>query len=95
MLKFVKVPGERKKHNVLLYALSTCVWCKRTKSFLKENRFEYQYVDVDLCSKEDAERIRSDILTRGGRLSYPVIIVDEKKVINGYHEDKIKEALRN
>jgi glutaredoxin-like protein NrdH len=95
MLEFVKVPGENKKHNVRLYTLSTCVWCKRTKAFLKENKFEYEYVDIDLCSKEDAEKIRNDILSRGGRLSYPVTIVDEKMVINGFHEDRIAEALRN
>lgn len=94
-MKFEKVAGERKEHNIRLYALSTCVWCRRTKAFLKENRFEYQYVDVDLCTREDAERIRNDILRRGGRLSYPVIIVDEKTVINGFHEDKILEALQN
>jgi len=29
----VKVEGEKKEHNVFLYTLSTCGWCKKTKEF--------------------------------------------------------------
>jgi len=63
------------------------------KQFLKDNNIEYEYVDVDLCGEEDREKIRQDILNRGGRLSYPVIIIDDKILINGFYEEKIKEAL--
>ncbi len=90
-----KVPGKDNRHKVLLYALSTCAWCKRTKNFLQDKNIEYEYIDVDLCSKEDLEKVKEDILNRGGRLSYPVIIIDGKKLINGFHEDKMEEALRN
>jgi len=92
-MKTVKVAGKNSKHKVLLYALSTCAWCKLTKSFLKENDVEYDYVDVDLCSEEDKEKIKKDILKRGGSLSYPAIIVDDKILINGFRKDKLKEAL--
>jgi glutaredoxin len=92
-MKTVKVAGKNSKHKVLLYALSTCAWCKLTKSFLKENNVEYDYVDVDLCSEEDKEKIKKDILKRGGSLSYPAIIIDDKILINGFRKDKLKEAL--
>ena len=92
-MKTVKVPGENKRHRVLLYAISTCAWCKRVKKFLADNNIEYEYVDVDICSREDREKIRGDILNRGGRISYPTIIVDDKILITGFHEDQIKEAL--
>ena len=75
-----------------LYTLSTCVWCKRTKEFLSENEVEYEYVDVDLCTAEEGEEIRRNILSLGGRLTFPAIVIDGK-LINGFHEDKIKEAL--
>ncbi|UCB59698.1 MAG: glutaredoxin family protein [Candidatus Bathyarchaeota archaeon] len=92
-MKSNKVPGRNRKHRVLLYAISTCGWCKRTKDFLKDNDIEFKYVDVDLCSEEDREEIKKDILKRGGRLSYPTIIVDDDVIINGFHDDMIKEAL--
>lgn len=92
-MNIVKVPGKDKRHKVLVYALSTCAWCKLAKSFLKESGIDYEYVDVDLSSEEDKEKIKSHILQRGGSLSYPAIIIDDKIVINGFRKDKIKEAL--
>jgi len=92
-MNVVKVEGKNNRHKVFVYALSTCAWCKLAKQFLKENGIAYEYVDVDLCSEEDKEKIRQDILARGGSLSYPAIIIDDKILINGFRKDKIKEAL--
>jgi glutaredoxin-like protein NrdH len=92
-MKVVKVSGRNNKHKVFVYALSTCAWCKQTKKFLKENEIEYEYVDVDLCDEEDQEKVSKAILSKGGRLSYPAVIIDNKILINGFHVDKIKEAL--
>jgi glutaredoxin len=64
-----------------------------TKQFLKDNDVEFEYVDVDKCSDEDLDKIRQDILSKGGSLSYPVIIVNDKTLINGFRKDKIKEIL--
>jgi glutaredoxin-like protein NrdH len=89
----VRVTGKNNKHRVLLYALSTCAWCKKTKKFLDENDVEYEYVDVDLANDEDHEKIRQDIINRGSEPTYPTIIVDNKKVINGFRIDLLKEAL--
>jgi glutaredoxin len=92
-MKIVKVHGKDNKHKVFLYAISTCAWCKQAKKFLKDNGIEYEYADVDLCDEEDREKVSKDILSKGGRLSYPATIIDNKIVINGFHVDKIKEAL--
>ena len=89
----VKVSGKNSKHKVLVYAISTCAWCKMTKRFLNDNSVEYEYVDVDLTSDEDHERIRDDIVSHGAEPSYPTIIVDGKTVITGLRKDLIKEAL--
>jgi glutaredoxin len=93
-MKIVKVQGKDNKNKVFLYAISTCAWCKQAKKFFKENGIEYEYVDVDLCDEEDQEKISKGILSKGGRLSYPAIIINNKIVINGFHVDKIKEALQ-
>jgi glutaredoxin len=92
-MKIVKVEGKDNKHKVFLYAISTCAWCKQTKKFLKDSGIEYEYVDVDLCGEEDQKKVRNEILSKGGRLSYPAIIIDNKILINGFLVDKIKEAL--
>jgi glutaredoxin-like protein NrdH len=92
-MNLVKVPGKNKKHKVLLYALSTCAWCKMEKQFLKDSSVEYEYVDVDLCNEKDREKIRGDILKRGGELNYPTLILDDKNLISGFRKDKIQKAL--
>ena len=89
----IRVSGKNKVHKVLMYAISTCAWCKMTKQFLKDNDIEYEYVDVDMASDEDHEKIRKEITRLGASPSYPTIIVDEKTVITGFRKDKIKEAL--
>ncbi len=92
-MKTVRVGGKNAKHRVFLYALSTCAWCKLTKKFLKDNSVVFEYVDVDLCDDEDKEKIKKDILDRGGSLAYPVIIIDDKTLISGFRKDELKEAL--
>jgi len=92
-MKFSKVSGRRNDHTVILYALSTCVWCKMTKQFLKDNDVEFEYVYVDLCEEEDKKEIRKHIQSKGGSLSYPTTIVDENVLITGFRKDQLKEAL--
>ncbi len=92
-MQFSKVSGKRNKNRVVLYALSTCAWCKMTKQFLKDHDIEYEYIDVDLCKEEDKQKIREHIRSKGGPLSYPTIIIDDNMLITGFRKDKLKEAL--
>jgi glutaredoxin-like protein NrdH len=92
-MQFSKIQGKQNKHKVVVYALSTCVWCKMTKQYLKDNSVEYEYIDVDLCQEEDKQKIRQHIQSKGGPLSYPTTIVDDNVVITGFRKDLLKEAL--
>jgi glutaredoxin-like protein NrdH len=92
-MEFSKVSGKKNDHKVTLYALSTCVWCKMTKQFLNDNGVEYQFVDVDLLDDKDRDQVHNAITSKGGSLSYPTTIVDDKTVITGFRKDLIKEAL--
>lgn len=92
-MEFSKVSGKKNNHKVTLYALSTCVWCKLTKQFLNENEISYEFVDVDLLDEEDKQKVRQTITSKGGSLSYPTTIVDDKVVITGFRKDKLKEEL--
>jgi glutaredoxin len=93
-MPFSKVPGKKKDHKVIVYALSTCVWCKMTKQYLQDNEVEYEYVDVDLCEEKEKEQVRQQIIDKGGSLSYPTVIVDDNTLITGFRKDKLKEYLK-
>lgn len=88
-----KVEGKNRKHKVLLYGISTCGWCKRAKHTLKDLEVEHEYIDIDLCNIEDKEKIRKDILSRGGILAYPTIIIDDEILLTGPSRDKLREVL--
>jgi glutaredoxin len=92
-MKPTKVPGKNNTHKVLIFALSTCAWCKMTKQFFKDQDVAFEYIDVDLTDDGDKEKIKEEILMRGGSLSYPTIIIDDKVLITGFRKDKIKETL--
>ena len=82
----------KRKKKVKLYALSTCVWCKRTKRLLKEMGVAYDCVDVDLLPEDEEREARNYIEgldTDGG---FPVMIIDGKEVIRGYDEDRIRQV---
>ena len=89
-----KVPGKNTKHKVFVYALSTCVWCKMTKQYLKDNEIAFEYVDVDLCTDEERDKIRKEIQQKGASLSYPTTIVDDAKVVTGFRKDLLKKELQ-
>ncbi len=85
----------RNRGNVMLYALSTCVWCKKTKRLLNGLNVAYDYVDVDLADGDEKEKIKEIVLKWNPSGSYPTIVVDERQSIVGYDPEKIKEVLGN
>ncbi len=75
-----------------LYTLSTCMHCKATKRFLKEHGIEFDYVDVDKLEGNKREDVRKEVFNLTGDLRFPTIVIG-KKVIVGFYEDKLREAL--
>lgn len=92
-MQFSKIPGKKNEHKIILFTLSTCAWCKLVKQFLTENEVEYEYIDIDLSEENEKEEIRQIIRDRGGSVSFPTTIIDNKILITGFRKDKIKEAL--
>lgn len=80
-----------KKIRPKLYTLSTCLHCKATKRFLEKYRIDYDCVDVDKLNSREKEEVRAELMKlSGGR--FPTIVIG-KKVIIGFFEDKLREAL--
>ena len=77
---------------VKIYTLSTCSHCKATKKFLDACRVKYEFTDVDLLDGEERAAILEDIKKLNPRCSFPTIVIGDK-VIVGYREDEIREAL--
>lgn len=85
-----KVPGLKVKE-IMLFALSTCVWCKKTKALLKDLGLEHSYVDVDLLFGSDREEAYNEMWKHNQSTSFPTIIINNgEDVIIGFEEKKLK-----
>ena len=80
------------ENNVKIYSLSTCSHCKSTKKLLSECTVEYDFVDIDLLEGEERKAILKDVKGFNPKCSFPTIVIGGK-VIVGYKEEDIKEAL--
>ena len=78
--------------DVKIFSLSTCSHCKSSKKLLDECSVQYDFIDVDMLDKEEKGLIMADIKKLNPRCSFPTIVIGDK-VIVGYREDQIREAL--
>ena len=90
-MKYTRIEGKN-KGKVVLYAISTCVWCKKTKRLLNELGVQYDYIDVDLLTDEEKEEVKGEVLRWRKSASYPLLVIDDKRCIKFYDEEEIKEA---
>jgi glutaredoxin-like protein NrdH len=84
----------KKKGTVMLYALSTCGWCKRTKELLREIGVEFDYTFVDLLEGKEQDIAMDTVERFNPSGSFPTLIIDNKKSIVGFKEQEIREAFR-
>ncbi|MGL4370372.1 MAG: glutaredoxin domain-containing protein, partial [Spirochaetota bacterium] len=59
-MNVIKVEG-KDRGDFFLYALSTCIWCRKTKAFLSESGAAYSYVFVDELEGEEKEKVKEEI----------------------------------
>ena len=82
------------KGRVVLYALSTCQWCRKVKDLLKELGIDFYYVDVDLTGESEREEIIEEIKRYNPACSFPTLILDDGNSIIGFDEEKIRERFK-
>ena len=78
--------------SVKMFSLSTCSHCKSVKKLLDECTVAYEFTDVDLLKGKERAAILEDVKKFNPNCSFPTIIIGDK-VIVGYKEKEIKEAL--
>jgi glutaredoxin len=78
---------------VFLYALSTCGHCRNTKHLLDQNNVKYEFIDVDLLPKDELKKVLENVRKVNPSVSFPTLVIDDSKVIVGYREVEIMEAL--
>ncbi len=81
----------KNKGDIKLFALSTCIWCGKTKKLLNELGVEYNCIDVDLLENDDQQEALKEIRKYNPAGGFPTMVIDGKDCIVGFDEHKIRE----
>lgn len=91
-MNFEHVDGKN-KGKVTLYALSTCIWCKKTKELLSGLGVGFDYIYVDLLGGDDRSKILDEVEHYNPNCSFPTLVIGDKCIV-GFREKEIREALK-
>ncbi len=84
----------KKKGNIMLYALSTCGWCAKTKELLRALGVEFHYVYVDLLEGKEQDDTMNEVEKWNPQGSFPTLVIRDTIGIVGFREAEIREALK-
>ena len=81
------------KGKLVLFALSTCGWCKKTKALIEDLNADYEYVYVDLLKGKERDEVVEIVKKWNPQVSFPTLVINDEKIIVGFKEDEIMEAI--
>ncbi|MHB8162759.1 MAG: glutaredoxin family protein [Methanoregula sp.] len=84
----------KKKGTVILYALSTCGWCNKTKELLRELGIEFDYLYVDLLEGKEQDEAMNAVERFNPAGSFPTLVINDQKSIVGFREKEIREEFQ-
>jgi glutaredoxin-like protein NrdH len=92
-MKIEHVEG-KKKGKVMLYALSTCVWCNKTKKYMGELGIDYYFTNVDMLPEKEREEAEKEIMKWNPSCSFPTIVFNDSNCVVGYNPEEITKNLK-
>ena len=81
------------KGKLVLFALSTCGWCKKTRALIEDLNADYNYVYVDLLKGEERDEVVEMVKKWNPQVSFPTLVINDEKTIIGFKEDEIREEI--
>lgn len=86
-LPVVRKEGSRSDHDIMVFALSTCGFCKRALAFLDSQGFSYSYLYVDLIPVEEKNKIKQELKDRfKENVAFPFAVIDGNTHLVGFIE---------
>lgn len=88
-----QVEGSKQDHDLVLFALSTCGWCKKARAFLDDNDIAYRFVYVDLLEGDELDRVYSEVKRLNPQRTFPTLVIDDEDVVIGFKDSTYTEKL--
>ena len=74
-------------HTVSFYGLSTCVHCRHAREFLEKHHVPFTLHYVDIAKGEERSQLLKQVREVNSGISFPTIVIDNTKVVIGFHPD--------
>jgi glutaredoxin-like protein NrdH len=78
---------------IMLFALSTCMWCGKTKQLLDSLGVAYDWIDVDLVGSADQPELTQEIKKWNPATTFPTVVIDDDKCIIGYNPEELQAEI--
>jgi len=92
MIEYTHVDG-KDNGSIRLFALSTCVWCRKTKKLLDSLKIAYDFVYTDLLDSSQRNEALDEVEKWNPRVSFPTLVINDETAIVGFKEKQIREAI--
>jgi len=76
------------KTKVIIYSTPSCPYCSSAKEFLKENKIDFEVIDV---SKDQSKA--QEMIEKSGQMGVPVLDINGT-IIVGFDKEAIRKALK-
>lgn len=93
-LQYTFVDGDKKEKKIVVYALSTCGFCKRAMQFLNTNKYAYHYIHLDLIDIQVKNQIKKELADQyHENVAFPYAVLDDTETLVGFVEADWKKKL--
>ncbi|MHB0995564.1 MAG: glutaredoxin family protein [Elusimicrobiales bacterium] len=77
---------------ITIYALSTCLWCKKTKKYFEDRKLQFETVDYDKQDDAKQEEMMKEMKGAGCTGSFPFTRIDGA-CVQGYDPEEFDKLL--
>jgi glutaredoxin len=78
--------------DVVVYALSTCPWCKRAKEWFAAQQVACEFIDIDRLPDAESDAAADKARELSGSHAFPVVVIGGSVVV-GYRPERYADLL--
>ncbi len=95
-LDYIEEKGNEtmKKHDLTIYALSTCGFCRKSMNFLREKDIPFRYIYLDEIPLDVKRDVKNKLKEKyDKRVVFPFLEIDEMNAIIGFTQSEWEEKI--
>jgi arsenate reductase-like glutaredoxin family protein len=79
---------------VSMYTISTCPVCRKTKEFFRARGIPFDFIDYDLASESEQNRIAAEMMKGTGNIGFPFVRINNVVII-GFNPERFEQLLES